>query len=655
MDLHKRKQKLPAPMTSGGSSSKSTQNFNEAQAKERTNCSNPCCFFCLIKQPKSSVRRAGLASCFREMPFLDNQEHVLVLSGLWNIAMNKPDDPEFPSLGIFHCMASLINRGLSDSEWLLRDQNIYIPYYAVHIIGSYTMNKAEFAERAVESGVIPPLMELARGKMSWVEQRVAVRALGHLASYESTFEAVAGYEEEIVNLAMNLASSCLETVYFMFLKDKKKRLKYHCDLLTRGVGGLEMENRKAEEWASQLQCWSLYLLNSFAIKEKSIDPMCEEDFLKELSGMWGGLMNHSSPAGIGLIRILCYSEKGRKKIAASKEVLETLCNLSRSSDDWQYMGIDCLLFLLNDPDSRYKVIQTAIFSLVDLIELKKIGGRSNFGEVITRTLLLEFRQRKSKIENNTVKRALEEIWDLKVERRKREEMLSDEKVEEKRVLVSLIKQQGNHSFWLGEVEEALSKYTEALELCPLMLRKERIVLYSNRAQCHLLVSDPDAAISDATRALCLSSPVNSHGKSLWRRSQAYDMKGLAKESLMDCIMFINGFIKSNTTKKVKIPYYAVRMINKQMDSTWLFAAARLKASNNHVGESEQSDGGDDSGKNKNSYYEIMRIITDHNTGGFNSGLSTIIEEPLIKKGGSGRRKLETTREIRKTSSLSISP
>jgi hypothetical protein len=117
-----------------------------------------------------------------------------------------------------------------------------------------------------------------------------------------------------------------------------------------------------------------------------------------------------------------------------------------------------------------------------------------------------------------------------------------------------------------------------IELCPLRFRKEGMELYGNRAQCYLLLRDPDAAISDTTRALCLSSPPNYHRESLWRRSQAYDMKGLAKESLMDCIMFFNGCFQSEALKQVKIPYYAVQMISKQMDSTWLFKDAQLKMS-----------------------------------------------------------------------------
>lgn len=549
-----------------------------------------CCFFCIMKEQDPTIRKSRLRSFFKAMDLIQDQELVLVLSGIWSIAMADPDDDELPSVGVFECMAELIKKGVDDSDWLLRDQNVYIPYYAAHVIGSYTMNNVGFAVKAVNSGVLPPLLELLRGKMTWVEQRVAVRALGHLASYEQTFKAVAVFDEEIVKLAMGLASTCLEVVYkdFVGVEDRNKRLKYHSDLLTRGVGGLEMENRKAEEWASQLQCWSLHLLNCFAVKESCLDLICNKKFLRDLSEMWGGLVNHSSPGGVGLIRVLCYNKYGRKCIAESRKAVKSLCNLSRSSDDWQYMAIDCLLLLLSDSDTRYKVMETAALCLVDLVELRSLGGRSNVGEAITRTLLSDFkkRSRKVKIKNAEVERALEEIWSLKVERRKREQNMCEEKLEEKRVMVSLMKQQGHHSFNLGKIAEALNTYTEALKFCPLRYRKERTVLYSNRAQCRLLVGEIDGAISDTTRALCLSNPPNSHAKSLWRRSQAYDMKGgLAKQSLMDCIMFISSCFKSESAvkKDVKIiPYYAVRMITKQMDSAWLFSNCNETQKQNNI-------------------------------------------------------------------------
>ncbi|KAL8141105.1 hypothetical protein V2J09_007126 [Rumex salicifolius] len=624
MDYHKKTKNISPTNTTSTSISLCTN----------TACTKSSCFFCILKETRPSIKRAKISLFLHDFPLLESHDHVNVLSGLWNLAMTYPDDPEFPSLGVFECMASLIEKGVRDRDWLLRHQNIYTPYYAAHVIGSYTMNRPDFSQKAVQGGVIPPLMELLRGKISWVEQRVAVRALGHIASYESTFEALAEYEEEVVKLAMDLASCCLDVIYKMFVavQDSRKRLHYHCDLLTRGIGGLEMENRKAEEWASQLQCWSLYLLNCFAYKSRSVNLICSrKEFLKQLCGMWGGLVNDISPAGFGLIRILCYSKDGRKCIAELGDVIESLTNLSRSSDDWQYIGIDCLLLLLKDPRTRPKVIDAALLSLSDLIELKSLGERSNVGEAIINIIVSDHKQSGSK----KAEAALEEVLAF-MDRRRQEKIISKEKIEERRASVDLIKKQGNESFCSGNVEEAIIKYSEALDLCPLRLRKERVVLYSNRAQCYLLMRDVDAVIRDTTRALCLTKPPNSHGKSLWRRSQAYDMKGLARESLLDCIMYVNCFMRLNPDKYVKIPHYAAKMIGKQMEATWLFRGAEMKSCACKVYDVDSEDG--------------SRMAKLERT--YISGLSTILEEPLIGKVarkrliGSGSRRYECSRSSR---------
>lgn len=559
-----------------------------------TNCSSSStCFFCIMSETvPNSLRREKLTRYFKQMPHTDGQEHILALSGLWKIAITKPNDPEFPSLGIFRCMAKLIQKSITHKEWLLKFQNIYIPYYAAHIIGSYTMNKAKFADKAVKSNVVQPLMELLRGKISWVEQRVALRALGHLASHEETFEAVAAeHEAEITEAAIHIASTCLNEVYekFVFLKESE-RLEYHRNLLTRGRGDLELENRKAEEWASQLQCWSLYLLDCFACRERSLTLICnKKQFLKDLCGMWGGMSNPNSPSGIGLVRTLCHTQIGRESVAELKEVIVSLCNVSRSSDDRQHMAIESLLQLLRDPVTRYKVMDIAAPVLADLVELRGMKGRLKVGQEIMQTLLQDFHKIKFcklNLKSERTKRTLEELWDLKVDRVKRESLMSEQEMREREVLAGVLKKEGNREFLSGEVEKAVMKYTEALDLCPLRVRRERIVIHSNRAQCHLLLRDPEAALSDTTRALCLSSSVTClHVKSLWRRSQAYDMKGVARESLMDCLMFIRKRFGSRGTKG--LPYCVTRMINKQMNATWLFSSARSSWHSTHEEEPKE--------------------------------------------------------------------
>ncbi|XP_030521265.1 uncharacterized protein LOC115734551 isoform X1 [Rhodamnia argentea] len=545
-----------------------------------TDCPYPGCFFCVMKEGNPSKRRASILKFFRELPSQDDNGQVLPISGLWNTAMAHPNDPEFIELGIFECMAALIWKGLRNRRWLSHDQNIYIPYYAAHIIGSYTMNMEEFAERAVRAGVIPPLIDLLKGKLTWVEQRVALRALGHLATYASTFPTVASHAE-ILELSIQLAMSSLEIVYSHFYQDIDRRLSYHCDLLTRGMGGVEMESRKAEEWASQLQCWALQLINCFAFKPEFLPAICKPEFLVKLPGMWGGLVNENSPAGIGLLRTICHHKIGRGAVASCPGIVEALCNIARSSDDWQYMAIDCLIWLLQDLNTSNKVVDEAVPALVDLSEITSLGDHKKLGDTIV-NVLEECIQSQATGPNSLNSRTKEHIDDLLSSRQrlKWEKNMPKEDLHIKQAASLVVKLEGNSLFSSGDIAGAASKYSEALALCPMRSKRERAVLYSNRAQCYLLLQQPLAAISDATRALGLHAPLNRHAKSLWRRAQAYDMLGLAKESLLDAILFINECSQSNdpdlSLRQNKVPDYAERLVKKQMRAAWLFREAATK-------------------------------------------------------------------------------
>ena len=178
---------------------------------------------------------------------------------------------------------------------------------------------------------------------------MAVRAIGHITAFEPTFVVVAMHGD-----CMN----SLEIVYSQFIQSEDRRLKYHVDLLTRGGSrassgrGRHIELRKGEEWASELQCWALQLINCFAMKEKYLPIVCRPDFLAKLPSMWGGLVNEKSPAGIGLLLTICRHKIGRSYVAASPNIIQAFCNTVWLSDDWEYMAVDCLLFLLQDSHTR---------------------------------------------------------------------------------------------------------------------------------------------------------------------------------------------------------------------------------------------------------------------------------------------------------------
>ncbi|KAL5218104.1 hypothetical protein ABZP36_018788 [Zizania latifolia] len=596
---------------SGGSKGKGkvmAKIVEEEEEEEAESLSSGCgCFLCVVKEPDARLRRASLGAFFRELPYCEDdagrggggvdggQSCAEAVGAVWRAAMAAPDDPELPSLGAIRCMSLLLARALADEEWRLRGHNVYVPYYAAHVIGSYTIRSSAHAELAASAGAVQPLLSFLGGAMTWVEQRAAARALGHLASYDATFPAVARYAAEAVPLAVRAAFTCVGDVYENFVAlAPGKRPKYQRELLTSGlVGGADDEDRKAEEWASQLQCWSLYFLSCLASRDLSSHAtICQDPgFMRELCQMWGGLANGDSPAGVGLLRILCRSAAGRGAIAACGDALSGLCDLARSSDDWQYMAIDCLLLLLDDRDTWHAVADATAAHLVDLAELRHLGPRRRLGYAITAALLRDHDLVHGRELGMEAKEAIANLRDVKVERKEREEAMSRDELLKRRILAKEKKRQGNDMFWHGEVDRAIDLYTEALELCPLSRRRERLVLHSNRAQCRLARREADAAVSDATRALSLARPANAHARSLWRRAQAYDMKGMARESLLDCLAFAGAWLNRKDGAAAaaavpprganpKLPYCVARMISKGLPiiagETWRRLARRKK-------------------------------------------------------------------------------
>lgn len=241
----------------------------------------------------------------------------------------------------------------------------------------------------------------------------------------------------------------------------------------------------------------------------------------------------------------------------------------------------------------FQVIDKAVPALVDLAEISALGDHKKLGDTIV-SVLQECIQSQGNGRNSLSNRTKEQIEELlnSRQRLKWEKSMPKEDLHIKQAAALVVKLEGNSLFSSGNISGAASKYSEALALCPMRSKKERVVLYSNRAQCYLLLQQPLFAISDATRALCLHNPLNRHAKSLWRRAQAYDMLGLAKESLLDAILFINECSQSNdpdlSLRQNKVPDYAERLVKKQMRAAWLFREAAIK----HGGVHCEGDAGD---------------------------------------------------------------
>ncbi|CAH8830347.1 unnamed protein product [Trichobilharzia szidati] len=116
------------------------------------------------------------------------------------------------------------------------------------------------------------------------------------------------------------------------------------------------------------------------------------------------------------------------------------------------------------------------------------------------------------------------------ERKREENSLTDLEIETRRDDAVKMKDEGNVLFKSALFSEALSKYTEALDLCPLKYCIERSVIYANRAACHIKLDSPEAALLDCNESLNLQPD---YVKCLERRATLLESKDRLTDALED--------------------------------------------------------------------------------------------------------------------------
>ncbi|CAF3540047.1 unnamed protein product [Adineta steineri] len=104
-----------------------------------------------------------------------------------------------------------------------------------------------------------------------------------------------------------------------------------------------------------------------------------------------------------------------------------------------------------------------------------------------------------------------------------------------------LREQGNQAFKQGKFQEAIDRYTEALNaLVDLQLsetiKNDLTKCYSNRSQCYINLNQYEEAIEDATRALEYT-PADQ--KSLYRRANAFERLGKVNEAISDAQRLIS--------------------------------------------------------------------------------------------------------------------
>lgn len=115
-------------------------------------------------------------------------------------------------------------------------------------------------------------------------------------------------------------------------------------------------------------------------------------------------------------------------------------------------------------------------------------------------------------------------------RQKEEEALSVEEKEERKQKSQKLKDKGNQLFREASYSEAITCYTQALEVCPLVYHKERAIMFSNRAACRMKEEKYVTAIKDSSKAIELNPH---YMKAIVRRAELYEKTEKLDEALKD--------------------------------------------------------------------------------------------------------------------------
>ncbi|KAJ8254626.1 hypothetical protein GJAV_G00195130 [Gymnothorax javanicus] len=111
-----------------------------------------------------------------------------------------------------------------------------------------------------------------------------------------------------------------------------------------------------------------------------------------------------------------------------------------------------------------------------------------------------------------------------------EKDLSEEEKQSRREESLRLKETGNGQFKNGEHTEAEASYTAALGACPVCYKKERSILFSNRAAARLHLDQKEKAIADCTKAIELNPD---YVRAILRRAELYEKTDKLDEALED--------------------------------------------------------------------------------------------------------------------------
>ena len=184
-----------------------------------------------------------------------------------------------------------------------------------------------------------------------------------------------------------------------------------------------------------------------------------------------------------------------------------------------------------EPDSETESDQEEFSDAVEVPEASKVPSEDPTDEFFD----VDWRENKENDESdrdqelNEASKSDQKEQELQARIEREGKLSQDEKTEFKSQAVEL-KKAGNELYLSGANTEAIEKYNEALDTCPLDFKEDRSMLLSNKAAALIKLDEKEKAIEECSKAIELNPD---YVKALIRRGQVYEDTDKPHEAFKD--------------------------------------------------------------------------------------------------------------------------
>ena len=413
---------------------------------------------------------------------------------------------------------------------------------------------------------------MAHGKLTWVEQRSAMRTLSNLLvlpdddipDADTMLIVNAAVKLGVVSVSVNLSLNSQKIVYEAAIRHPSKIRGYQSDLITRGNGSNSKAAMEAIDCADQMHNYSVTILSVLSRIKSVASVIYQESIISKFKPIFT-LTNNSYIGCVSqCLKECCFIATAGDIISNDVLYLLKRC-LSMYEANAATDAALALAHLARNKDIQLSIVSHDIvpymfaflrFSVIVLepkhVEVINIArsAATTFLDIMTSNKCYYYEGKDKYLQDYN-------DWKTK---RSEEKSKSKAQLQELQREAITIKNHGNIYFGQSKYKEALQMYSNAVKICPFKDRTTMTNLYSNMAECCIKLEQYETCILYTTFATCISYK---HEKSIYRRVLALTKLNDWTFAKLEGLNFVDTYDR---------PDYRALLMTAMKQCNWLITA-----------------------------------------------------------------------------------